>query len=75
MSLIVWPQKYVTGMRPVQRECRMSPCVRSWAPDVKSVCGGCHVTHTYNLTLYREELRHGQLTRTVELCLMWLLML
>lgn len=41
-------------------------------PDVKEHVRGCHVTDTYSRTLLQEELRHRQLTVTLELSLMQL---
>lgn len=61
MSLIVWPQKYVSGVELGQRECHMSPYVRLWRLMRKSMWVS-HVTDTSNLTLPEEELRHRQLT-------------
>ncbi len=38
-GLIVWPQKYVSGVEQGQRECRMSPCVRLWCLMRKNMWG------------------------------------
>lgn len=58
-----------------QHECRMSPCRRLWCLMRESMWEAVMWLTPFNRTLLQEELRHRQLTVTLDLSLMWLLKL